>query len=115
MTCRITVYDGTNTAVMDDCWELGMDFDTIEDGGALLRFLDGSLATQLRWRKELYGITGQGKVPTGIRQLDYSQQLTITVETGLGTDQYTGRSLGPSEQWDMTGGTVSWTLSVEQD
>lgn len=115
MTCRITVSDGVDTAVMENANALGIAFAPVQEGGSLLRFLDGSLAKQQRWYKETYTVTGEGRVPPELRALSYTGQLTITVETGLGTDVYTAMSMGPTENWNLTGGTISWSLVAEQD
>lgn len=116
MTCRITVNDGANPpVVMDGIPNLGISFATIQGGGAILRFLDGTAARQYRWRKETYTISGDNTTPAGLRSLVYNGVLTITVETGLGTQVYTGYSMGPDEDWNMTGGQVSWSLVVEEN
>ena len=114
MTCKITVSDGTNNAVMENANSLGIAFSPIQEGGSLLRFLDGSMTKQQRWYKETYTITGDGRIPPGLRSLAYTGVLTITVETGLGTDVYSAMSMGPEENWNLTGGTISWTLTAEQ-
>lgn len=123
MTCVVTINDGTNTVTMDDqVTSLDIDYATLSGGGGILRFLDGSAAKQQRWMKEGITVSGEGRVPQGIRQrdpggeggLDYSQNLTVTITTGLGSDVYTCVSNGPQENWRGFQGRVSWTLAMEE-
>ena len=115
MSCSINVNDGVKDALMQGIPALAIDFSPIAEGGEIDRFLDGSAAKQQRWYKEVFTITGSGRTPVGLRDLDYSRLLTITVITGLGTDTYTGYSVGATESWSMATGMVSWSLSVEEN
>ena len=103
MTCRITVSDGVAPdAIMEDLPDMSFGYNTLASGQTINRF-----------RKEAYLIAAEDKVPAGLRALDYSRLLTITVESGLGISVYTGYSLGPSEEWDFGGGRINWSLTVE--
>lgn len=113
MSCRIVVFDGTTTVVIENVPTLGAQFIPAAGGGAPIRFLDGTLGNQRRWQKEEYSISGEGRMPSGLRDLDYAQLLTLTIETSLGSDVYTGYSSGASETWNLTGGTISWNMTIQ--
>lgn len=114
MTCRITVFDGTTTVVMDNTLGLNVQYTNIKGGGAIVRFLDGSATKQQRWYKEQLTITGRDRAPSELRDIDYSKVLTITVETNMGTDVYSCISLGVTELWGLTTGEANWTLVAEE-
>lgn len=113
-TCSISVNDGTLTVLMQNIPENEIAFGNVSGGGALLRFLDGAGKPQRRWRKKTITISGQDYKPAGLDALDFDQTLTVEVTTGLGTDTYQCMSLGPSEDWNLNGGTVNWTMLLEE-
>lgn len=123
MPCVVTVFDGTDTVVMNDqVMSLDVDYDVLEGGGGILRFLNGDGEVQERWHKESIVVSGTGKVPQGVRRrepggeggLDYKQNLTVTIQTALGTDVYTCISRGPREGWRTFRGEVTWVLPMEE-
>lgn len=115
MTCSITVNDGTTTVNLENVPELGFDHAPVNGGGGIVRFLNGSAIKQQSWYKEQFTITGRDKVPHGLRDLDFSQVLTVTVTTGLGTGVYTCLSLGVSENWALKQANVTWSMVLEEN
>lgn len=115
MTCRITVDDGVAApVVLENDPSLIISHEPLEEGGSILRFLDGSAAKQDRWLKYRRDISGERKLPTGLQALSITGPLTVTVETGLGTSIYTCLSArGASEEWDLYGGSVGWSMDLE--
>ncbi len=116
MTCVVTIADGINPpVVMQGTPALAVAYQTLAEGGAILRFLDGSAAKQQRWYKEQITVSGSDRVPPGLTDLDYTQVLTLTVDTPVGTDIRTTYSMGPSENWDLRQGTVGWSIVLEEN
>lgn len=113
--CTITIEDGTNTVTIEGVPQQNVVYAPVAGGGSILRFRDGTAKKQQAWAKEQITITGEDRSPQGLRNLLFGQQLTLTIVTSLGTDVYTGYSLGVSEIWGLTTGKVTWSLVFEED
>lgn len=114
MTCSISIADDTTTALLDDVPGLNVDYAPVGGGGAVLRMLNGAAVKQQQWYKEKFTITGNDRVPPDLRDLDFSQNLVLTITTGLGFKTYTCVSLGASESWTLKNANVSWSIELEE-
>lgn len=117
MTCRVTIDDGVSPAVVldDGVMTLDVDDSRLRGGGAILRFLNGNSATQERWHKRQWNISGQANYKPGLKDLVTSATFTLTIESAGDTDVHTCRSLGASEKWGVRGsGLVSFSMLLEQ-
>lgn len=116
MACKITLEDGLGGLIeIENIPEQGLAYELLEGGGSIQRMLDGSAVRQHFWAKERITLSGRDVVPAGLRGgLDYAETITLTVDTGLGTDVYSVLSLGPSEDWDLPGKRATWQLVMEE-
>ena len=117
-TCRVTIDDGVNLPVVldDDVMTLDVADSRLQGGGAILRFLNGNSATQERFHKRQWTVTGTAWYKPGLKDLQTSGTFTLTIEAGGDTDVYTCRSLGASEDWGVRGsGQVGFSMTLEQE
>jgi len=86
-------------------------------GTTILRQMDGTGVKQTAWTKKRFTVTGDGRAPTALRDLDYSSSLSVTVpdpeEVG-GTKSYTVFA-EITEQHQINAGRASWTLTCEEE
>ena len=117
MACSVTIDDGVNSPVVLENWpENSVAFGLVSGGGTIHRFRDGSAVKQTKFQKKTISLTGQKTpLPTGLRDLDYSQELTVTIVTGLGSEVFTCVSeIGPRETWGLGTANVDWSLDMEE-
>jgi len=116
---QITVYDGTSTVNVDAdaTGELSESFENL-GGSTIIRMLDGTGVKQENWTKWRITLVGRGWVPPGLWDLDYTQQLTLTVqdpnESPSFTKQYTVWGSRPNEEWDINAAQFRWTMICEE-
>ena len=114
MACSVRISDGTTVFFADKIPSQDVSFAPVDGGGSILRMRDGSAIKQQSWYKEVITVTGQDKIPHGLRQMDFTQNLAVTIITGMGTDTYTCISNGATELWGLTRGQVSWSITLEE-
>ena len=118
MTCRVTVNDGVNPIVVleEEVNVLDVAFGRVAQGGSIQRMLSGRGVKQTRFQKKTITVTGTKlNMPTGLRDLDYSQELEVIITTGLGSEIFTCiTEPGADETWGLRSGEVTWSLLMEE-
>lgn len=86
-------------------------------GFGTLRMSDGSAVRQQFWTKKRITLTANGWAPTALKALDYNQTFTLTVpdpeDAVDGLVDYTVFAQ-ITEEHDINGAAVSWTLVCEE-
>lgn len=117
-TSQITITDGTIIVNIDGFATLGLveQYNPVEGGSTVTRFLDGSAIKQTSWIEEKWRIQIQatGWVPSGLWDLDYTVPHTWTVPDPAGPANYTVYSSPPDETWNINEAASTWTLTGEE-
>ena len=114
----MTLFDGTTTVIVEANASFGFKQGFSNLGGsAILRTIDGTGIKQTLWRKLAITISAYGWIPHGLNDLDYDQELTLTIIDQDDTDatkQYTVFGEKPQNNMDVFNAKFEWFQYFEE-